>query len=646
MTDPDNVSRNRQPAIRDYALIGDCHGVALVSKQGSIDWCCMLRFDEDPVFFRLLDAKRGGAWSVSVQGVMRTSREYIPRTNILRTRIVAKSGTLDVLDFMPVGRSREAGTHDYVTLNAPGWLMRRLECTEGNVRVTSHFAPRAPNFSTEPPPMMVTDDGVSCKGGMRLWCSGQIRLESNGAAIQFDMGRGQTQALVLTPTEVLTDPRPLVDSLLETTKNYWTEWTEYSRYRGPYEGAVWRSALALKLLTYAPTGALVAAPTTSLPEEIGGSRNWDYRFCWMRDATYALFALSVLGYSGEARRFNDFLTRRCLRVGSAMRIMYSIDGSPFLPERTFDHLEGYHDSRPVRVGNEASEQRQLDVFGEVLDWAELRVRLGDRLGADETALLAGIADHVCRIWPEPDQGLWETRGKPRHFTQGKIMAWVTLDRAARLLGDRAVWRENRDAILRAILDEGCAGGEYLAQSFGANGTDASLLQVPLLGLPLDEGLLDRSVRQVEAELKAGDFIYRYRGEDGLSGGEGAFMITSFWFVEALVTVGRADEARALFERLLGHANDVGLYAEEIDPATGAFLGNYPQAFTHLSLITSAQLLHLHDRGGRKALRGTNGDRAKRLVGSTEGWKALVYALIRNRKVRIRSSRRSVLQLDR
>ncbi len=636
-----------QPPIRDYALIGDCHGAALVSNNGSIDWCTLLRFHDDPVFFRLIENDRGGAWEIVVEGAVRTSREYLPRTNILRTRFEAETGILDVIDFMPVGRSRSAGVHDYVTLNAPGWLVRRLECIAGTVRVTSRFAPRAAGFSIEPPEIRIEQDGICCDGGMKLWCNGKRRLVSGAAVIELDLGEGDRRNMVLTGMQALSDPREQADAVFETTKAFWTEWSEYSRYRGPYEDAVGRSALALKLLTYAPTGALVAAPTTSLPEEIGGGRNWDYRFCWMRDATYALFALSVLGYSGEGRRFTEFLTRQCLREGSVMRIMYGIDGSSFLPERTLDHLSGYHRSGPVRVGNGAAEQRQLDVFGEVLDWAELRVCLGERLGADEEALFTSVADHVCRTWQEPDQGLWEMRGGARHFTQGKIMAWVTLDRAARLFGDRPVWQENRDAILRAVQNEGCAGNpRYLAQSFGAEGTDASLLQVPLLGMPIDDVIIEGTVRKIEADLKEGDFVYRYREDDGLSGGEGAFMITSFWFVEALLTVGRGDEARALFERLLGHANDVGLFAEEIDPASGGFLGNFPQAFTHLSLISSAQLLALYERGGREALRGTNADRARRLVGATEGWKGLAYTLVRNRKIRLRSSQKSVLRIDR
>lgn len=635
-----------QPPIEDYAIIGDCHGAALVSREGSIDWCSLLRLDGDPVFFRLLDARSGGAWEVRPRGTRRTSREYLHGTNVLRTVFETATGRLEVTDFMPVGRSRGAGVHDYVTLNAPGWLVRRLSCTSGNIEVETRFAPRRERFATDPPELRAEPGRVVVTDGPSLWCAGEIALDGrDGALIRLRLAAGQTESLVLTRVEPLSDPRLQAERLFETTCAFWSEWCEYSRYRGPYAGMVQRSALALKLLTYAPTGALLAAATTSLPEEIGGMRNWDYRFCWIRDASFALFSLSVLGYSGEARRFSEFLTRRCLREGSVMRIMYGVEGEPFLPERALDHLAGFRDSRPVRVGNAASEQHQLDVFGEVLDWAELRVAVGGRLGPDGEALVAGLADHVCRIWREPDQGLWEIRGPPRHFTQGKVMAWVTLDRAARLLGDRSPWSETRSAILNALETEGSVGDPpRLTQAFGTPHADAALLQVPLLGLPLDGALVERTIRHIESELRDGDFVYRYRTEDGLAGGEGAFMMTSFWLVEALLCIGRGDEARALFERLLEHANDVGLYAEQIDTRTGAFLGNFPQAFTHLAVISSAQLLHLFDRRGAAGLRGTNADRARRLVGATEGARALAYALLRNRKVRLRSSARSVLRL--
>ncbi|CUH39065.1 Trehalase [Jannaschia seosinensis] len=636
---------SRQPPIEDYALIGDCHGAALVSGKGCIDWCTPLRFDGEPVFFQLLDAKGGGSWSIEPEGVTRITRGYIERTNILRTCFETATGTLELVDFMPVGRTRTASVHDYVTLNAPGWVVRRMRCLSGRVDLTSRFRPRGAGWATEPVKMELQDGQVVCEGGLTLWCNGEARQEEDGAAIRIALNGGDVETCVLTSLAPLFDPREQADRLYDVTHAFWSEWTEYSRYHGPYADAVQRSALALKLLTYAPTGAIVAAPTTSLPEQIGGGRNWDYRFCWIRDATFALFSLSVLGYSAEADRFSDFLSRLCLREGSTLRIMYGIDGEPFLSERTLDHLSGYHDSRPVRTGNEAAEQRQLDVFGELLDWAELRAVLNSRLTADEEALLSGVADHVCKTWQVPDHGIWEMRCEPRHFTQGKAMAWVTLDRAIKLFGDKPLWRETRDEILQEILEKGCAGDPpHLTQHYGAETTDAALLQVPLLGLPIDPAILARTIEEVERELRSGDLVHRYRGTDGLEGDEGAFFITSFWLVEALLTVGRANEARELFEHLLTRANDVGLYAEEVDASTGAFLGNFPQAFTHLALISSASLLQLYDREGAKALRGSNADRAKRIAGATRGKRALLFSLIRNRSIRLRSSRKSVLSL--
>lgn len=638
--------RVTQPPIEDYAIIGDCHGAALVSSDGSIDWCALTRMDEDPVFFRILDAGAGGSWSVQVEGTGRVSRSYLPRTNVLRTTFDTATGTLELMDFMPVGRKRTASVHDYVSLSAPGWLVRRFKCISGQVEVTTRFAPRGAEFSTGPIRMEVRDGHIACAGGLGLWCGGERTLGEDGASIRFHLSEGECESCVLVRIAPLFDPRERSDEMLATTSAFWSEWCEYSRYRGPYSAAVERSALVLKLLTYAPTGGIVAAPTVGLPEEIGGGRNWDYRYCWIRDATYALYALSAIGFSGEGARFSEFLSRRCLRSGTTMRIMYGLDGNPFLPEHVIDHLAGHRDSRPVRVGNEAAEQRQLDVFGEVLDWAELRAALGARPDADEAAQFAAIADHVCRTWEQPDQGLWEVRSGPRHFTFGKAMAWVTLDRAARLLGDRPIWRENRELIMQAIRERGCAGDPpYIAGHFGSETTDAAVLQIPLLGLPLEAALLERTVARIEHDLRRGDFVYRYRDEDGLAGEEGAFVMTSFWLVEALLATGRAGEARDLFEQMLARANDVGLYAEEIDPATGGFLGNFPQAYTHIALITSAQLLHLHDLKGRPGLKGTNAERARRLVGATEGWRALAYALLRNRSIRIRSSRRSVLRLD-
>jgi GH15 family glucan-1,4-alpha-glucosidase len=633
-----------QQPIADYALIGDCHGAALVSRSGSIDWCCLRRFDTDPVFFRILDARRGGFWDVIPEDLVETSRAYLPGSNILRTVFVTRTGTGAVTDFMPVGRSRDAGVHDYVSLNAPCWLVRRFEALDGHVRFRTRIRPRRPCFATEP--LKLSYDGTALRAkGFSIWCGGAVELGDDGADITFDLSAGQVENAVLTQIEPLTDPRRHGDRLFNITRSFWQEWIEYSRYRGAYAAAVTRSALALKLMTYAPTGAIVAAPTTSLPEEIGGERNWDYRYCWLRDASFTLYALGVLGYSGEAKSFAEFLTRRCLREGVTPHIMYSIEGEPFLPETVLDQLAGYADSRPVRIGNGAFDQIQLDVHGEVLDWAMLRRVLGGRLQRDEASALRASADHVCRTWRNPDQGLWESRAEPRHFTHGKVMAWVALDRAQKLLGDNPTWRREQDAILAAILDKGTAGEPpYLAQAFGLAEVDAALLQVPLYGLPISHDLLQQTVNRIELDLGDGDFVRRYRNEDGVRGGEGAFLITSFWLVDALLVMDRATEARDLFERLLGHANDVGLYAEEIDPQSGAHLGNFPQALTHLALISSATLLHLYTIAGAKGLNGTHADRARRLVGAAEGKKALLYALWRNRGVKLFGSSRSVLDL--
>jgi len=637
--------RHVQPPIADYALIGDCHGSALVSSTGSIDWCCMRRFDADPVFFRILDAGRGGFWDVMPEDVIETSRQYLACTNILCTSFTTRTGRLVVTDFMPVGRGRDARAHDYALLNAPGWLVRRFEVVEGHVAFTTRIRPRGPSFELAPLPLRQAGDVIRAHG-FSLWCAGRVTLGEDGADISLELAAGEVETAVLAQIEPVVDPRPYGDHLFRITRRFWEEWTEYRRYRGIYDSDVMRSALALKLLTYAPSGAIVAAPTTSLPEEIGGERNWDYRYCWLRDSSFTLYAFGVLGYAGEAKSFAEFLTRRCLREGETPYIMYSIEGEPFLPEKLLDHLAGYAGSRPVRVGNGAFDQMQLDVHGEVLDWALLRRTLGGRIGRDEAGALRAAADHVCRIWRQPDQGLWETRGGARDYTHGKAMAWVALDRARRLFGERDHWRREQDAILAAIMNEAVTGDPpYLAQAFGGHETDAALLQIPLLGLPIPREILRETVRRVEEELRDGDLVYRYRYEDGLSGGEGAFLITSFWLVDAMLMLDRVEEARALFERLCARANDVGLYAEEVDVRSGAFLGNFPQAFTHLALISSATLLHLHQIAGAKGLEGTHADRARRLVGAAEGRKALFYALWRNRSVRLFSSRKSVLKFD-
>jgi GH15 family glucan-1,4-alpha-glucosidase len=609
-----------------------------------VDWCCLGRFDADPVFCRILDAERGGFFSVCPADRFSTSRGYLDGTNILRTQFATGRGSVTVTDFMPVGRQPRAGTHDYVHLHAPGWLVRVIEGVQGNVHLHIRYRPsvafaRRPVEIHSAPGRLTTEDGPS------LYHDGLSFDAVEGvASATVEVRSGERHVLMVTPAPAKSHPTGRTDRLFEVTRAFWQEWIGYCRYDGPYKDAVRRSALALKLLTYAPTGAIVAAPTTSLPEEIGGSRNWDYRYCWLRDAAFTLYAFAALGYGGEARRFSTFLPQVCASTYPDLQIMYGIGGEPELAERTLDHLDGYMRSRPVRTGNGAHTQRQIDVYGEVLDWAYLFHTLGGRFDRGARKMLPALADYVAANWQEADQGLWEMRGPARHHVHGKMMSWVALDRAIQLLGSRPHWEEERRRILEDVQTRGVStSGGHLLQAYDHPGTDAALLLAPVVGFPIDRGTLEATVAAVERDLRQGEFVYRYQCEDGLEGGEGAFLICSFWLADALLHLGRHGEAKVLFERLVEHANDVGLYAEEIDPQTGAFLGNFPQAFTHLALIGAAAHLDLYERRGPTAIAGSHADRARFGVGATIGWRALWAAFKATRRVgRIFPSRRSVL----
>lgn len=603
--------------IRDYALIGDCHGAALVAKDGGIDWWCAGRFDARPVLWRLLDAGKGPVFEIRPEGEAEAARAYLPDTNILRTVWTADGGTAAVTDFVPVGRAVDASAEDYVTLSAPGWLVRIVHGLQGRVRLNVRYCPASATFDgTAPadPPRDPTPETYA------LFTASGTPDGVPGADETIVMSAGETRAFVLAPVSAANaGPASEADRLLQVTRAFWEEWCGRCRYGGPYGEMVRRSALTLKLLTFAPTGAIVAAPTTSLPEEPGGIRNWDYRFSWLRDSAFVLQALAALGYSGEARRYCEFLRLCCVqKTLPALQVLYGIRGETALHERTLDHLEGYGGSRPVRVGNAACNQRQADIYGELADWALLYVALGEPMDATLRKILQGTADHVASSWRMPDQGIWEMRGEPRHHVHGKLMAWVALDRAIRLLGSRPGWETERDAILQMVMDSGLdAGHGYLTQAFDCREPDAALLLAPLLDLPVSRDLLAGTVDAVEARLREGDYVRRYLTPDGIPGGEGAFLICSFWLVDALLVLGRAEEALALFERLLAKSNDLGLYAEEVDPADGAFLGNFPQAFTHLALINSAVHLQLYERGGTAALAGTHADRSMRAAAARD-----------------------------
>jgi GH15 family glucan-1,4-alpha-glucosidase len=634
--------------IRDYALIGDCHGAALVARDGDIDWCCLSRFDADPVFARLLDIGCGGHLSVRPVEAHTADRAYLDATNILRTEFTTAGGRVAVIDFMPVGRKPGASTHDYVDLNAPGALVRIVEGVAGNTELRLEYAPMR-DYAAQAPELRSAAGAIAADRMPTLhhdW--GAVSVEGARAHGTITLRAGERRVLVLVadPAAIIPDLARQAQDWLRVTEAFWVEWAAYCRYRGEGKPAVLRSALALKLMTWAPSGAIVAAPTTSLPEWIGGARNWDYRYCWLRDAAFSLYALAAIGYSGEARRFSEFLPMACARTFPKLQIMYGIDGTPELPEVELGHLRGYRDSRPVRVGNGAYAQRQIDVYGEVLDWAATYRALGGSMPREMSGMVAAIADSAARHWREPDHGIWEARGAPRHYVHGKVMAWVALDRAIAMLGDNGRWGTERDALAREVLERGVDPERgCLTQAYGAPGMDAALLLVPLLGFPAPEKILHATIDAVCAELREGDFVRRYQTDDGLEGHEGAFLICSFWLVDALLWQGRGEEAEALLARLTAMRNDVGLLSEELDPATGEFLGNFPQAFTHLALIGSATHLDLFRRGGRDAFVGTYADRAKHAVGATMGWRGWWAAAKATQRVgRLLPSRRSVLRL--
>lgn len=632
------------PPIRDYALIGDCHGAALVSRSGSVDWCTLGRFDADPVFCRILDVGRGGHLSVRPRRDFRAERAYLPGTNILRTLFHTEEGRVSVTDFMPVGRMPGSGTHDYVTLAAPLWLVRIVEGLDGRVPLELRYRPSV-DFARREARLEPTKGGVAVEGGPHLRADLEWSVDEGTAVARTAVEAGDRRHLVVSaspvPAEGLAER---LERSLEITRAFWDEWSDYCRYDGPYRKAVERSALVLKALTYAPSGAIVAAPTTSLPERIGGVRNWDYRFCWLRDASFTLYALAFLGYGGEADDFSTFLMRAC---GPRIQVLYGIGGETDLPESTLDHLEGYRGSRPVRVGNAAAHQLQLDIYGEVLDWAHLYRKLGTRFGSDERRLLEELADFVAGHWQEPGEGIWEARGVPRHYVYGKVMCWTALDRAVELLDDapnRDEWARAREAVRASVLEHGVdPEGGHLRQAYEEESPDAATLLAPMVGFPMDREVLERTVEVVERRLRTGPFVHRYLSDDGLPGREGAFLICSFWLVDALLALDRAAEARELFEELLERANDVGLYAEEVDPATGTFLGNFPQAFTHLALVQAAANLQLYEEKGGEGLCCSHADRAGHVVEAVRGIRGLWAALKKTGRVgRLLSSRDSVM----
>jgi alpha,alpha-trehalase len=599
--------------IGDYALISDCRTAALVSRAGSVDWLCFPRFDGPSVFARLLD-EGAGHFSFGVRGST-PSRRYLRGTMTLETTFRTGSGTAVLVDAMAVGpneRGHELGA------GSPGVLLRRLTCTQGSVEVEVEYAPR-PEYGIIFPLLAQVDGGVSARGGaevLHLSCSHDLQIEGSTATVRRRLRAGETVSFALQHRRSWDDPAEAwpaeaIGRRLDDTTEGWRSWSgKHQAYEGPWRDLVRHSGCVLQALTFAPTGAIVAAPTTSLPEAVGASRNWDYRYTWVRDASLTLDALWVAACPDEAHRFFAWMTGAVateLHRGSHLQIMFGVGGERDLTERELPHLAGWRDSRPVRVGNGAWNQRQLDVYGELLAAAH---RLSDQLTQldDVTReFLARAATVAGERWHEPDQGIWEIRGEPRHFLYSKLMCWVALDRAIRLaplLGaeDRVPgWTEVRDQIRATILERGWSdrAGAF-TQSFGSDELDASALMLGIVGfLPGDDPQMKATTEAIANRLvDRRGLVYRYRGEDGLEGEEGTFLLCTFWLAQALALAGEVGRARETFERAAAYANDVGLLAEEVDPVTNQPIGNYPQAFSHIGLVNAAWAIHQAEESSR------------------------------------------------
>ncbi|HST52684.1 MAG TPA: glycoside hydrolase family 15 protein [Pyrinomonadaceae bacterium] len=622
-TNSEGAGRSYRP-LRDYALIGDAHAAALVSKDGSIDWCCWPRFDSPAVFCRLLDARKGGFFQICPAGDFDVGRSYADETNVLCTEFKTAGGRARLTDFMPAERLTESHRGEDI---APSYkVIRLVEGLAGAVEMRIAFRPTF-DFARAETRVEVCLGGAVAKGGreaLTLSCDCGLRTDESGAVVGvFTVKEGERFWFAI---DYFTDaggkdlkpPGADSDEELKKTLGYWREWWHACRYEGSYSEYVRRSALVLKLLTYEPTGALVAAPTTSLPEEVGGVRNWDYRFTWLRDSTLILYALMLLGYHGEASDFFGWLNALGIPRAKRLQIMYTLDGKTCLPERTLEHLEGYRDSRPVRTGNAAHQQRQLDVYGEVLDAVYLyhrrtRKDIPDAWWQD----IQFIAEQTVEGWREPDSGIWEVRGGPRQYLYSKLMCWVALDRAVRLAdgardsGRVSVWKRERDAMREIILREGYNEdvGAF-TQTLGGRSLDASALIIPQMGfLPPTDARVRSTTEMIRKHLTSHGLVYRYLNEDGLPGGEGTFALCSFWLVDNLALQGHVDEAKELFEKIVGYASDLGLLSEEIDPLNNELLGNYPQGFSHLALIRSAMNISRAETAGAKESAETSAEHA-------------------------------------
>src|SRR5215831_8336920 len=609
---------DRYPNIADHGLIGDLQTAALVCTDGTLDWFCSPRFDSPSVFASLLDADRGGHFRIAPDRDDYVSKQlYFPDSAVLITRFMTPDGVGEVHDFMPIAGATATDRHR---------LVRALKVVRGTMKFAVDLQPRF-DYARKPHKLEVTGDGAVFQAdGMELTVhavappgatqeSEGVTLERRGEGLHWTrtLREGQTGGVVLewmggTPRRMTPGQ---VEELLEETARFWRGWLHRSRYTGRWREMVNRSAITLKLMTYAPSGAIVAAPTTGLPEQEGGERNWDYRYTWVRDGSFSIYALLGLGYIEEAAAFSTWLRDRAAEgggdTGRPLKIMYRVDGTSDLVEETLDHFEGWRGSRPVRIGNGAADQLQLDIYGEALDSVYLADSNGLVSGHQGWTELASMMDWLCENWDQPDEGIWETRGGQQNFTYGRFQTWVALDRAIKIATRRArpanitKWTTERDLVYQQIMEKGWNPkvGAF-TQHYKTEVLDSSLLQMPLMGFvaPSDP-MWTSTLKAMDRELVSDSLVYRYNpsaSPDGLAGDEGTFSMCTFWYVDALARSGRLDDARLCFEKMHTYANHLGLYSEEID-STGGQLGNFPQAFSHLGLISAAiNLNHQLDHG--------------------------------------------------
>lgn len=586
--------------IEDYALIGDCETAALVGRNGSIDWLCWPNFSSSACFAALLGTADHGYWKIAPAGKVKgTSRRYLPDSMIVETTFETSTGTVVLVDFMPP-------RGDYSD------VVRIVRCTKGKVALKMQLAIRFDYGRTIP---WVTH----FKGGLRaisgadmtlLRCGVELKGEGMETVSEFTLKAGKEESFTLTySSSVGKDGNaPVVDppafdahQAFDETVTYWREWNAKDGYEGQHKETVRRSLMTLKALTYKPSGGIVAAPTTSLPEKIGGQRNWDYRFCWLRDTAFTLLTLLNAGYKEEAEAWRRWLLRAIAGAPDQLQTIYGVCGERQLNEWEADWLPGYEGSKPVRIGNEASQQFQLDVYGEVAAALSRMPEAQDDIKVSASDLQAQLIDHLCKIWDQPDDGIWETRGKRQHFTHSKVMAWVGLDRAIKHYekfdggGDIKRWIKNRDLIHKQVCEKGFNKKlNAFTQYYGSKELDASCLRIGLVGfLPMDDPRIVGTVEAIEKKLMKDGFVERYdtkKSPDGLPPGEGTFLACSFWMVMNLSLIGRKADAEAMFDRLLALRNDVGLLAEEWDPVAKRMVGNFPQAFSHITLAHAAYTL--------------------------------------------------------